>query len=331
MVVFPEDKPVIQNIYASYVDMAKLVACYQQQIEAGCVHLQAAQAEGVLFFNRHGIVNSRFRDQNRELEGQAAADQLLQPSGDMQIHVYEISAEQQAFWSQMQSAAAIYTNLSTEFTDLAKLLKKMAVEKLTGYIDVNLAQPAEQGRIFLVEGKFIGGTYGWSSGRLQPGKEDLETLIRKAAQAEGTFNVFSIASKAPQGETAAESAPGLPPTNDLVALAQLLAMFEQMVSESKTAKGDFQTHLKKKFVQNVDRYAFLDPFAAEFDYHDGAISFNGNADESQLAAGVVTALAALADELDLNRLLPPRLKAWRERFGDQFEQWGLAGYFPAAE
>ena len=330
MVVFPEDKPVIQNIHASYVDMAKLVTYYQQQIEAGCVHLQAAQADGVLFFNKHGIVNSRFRDQNRELDGREAEDQLLQPSGDMQIHVYEIAAEQQTFWSQMQSAVAIYANLSTEFTDLAKLLKKMAVEKLTGYIDVNLVQPGEQGRIFLVEGKFIGGTYAWSSGRLLPGKQDLETLIRKAAQAEGTFNVFSIASNAPPSETEDTPVQGSLPADGLDALTKLLALFEQTVSESKTAKGDFQTHLKKKFVQNVDRYSFLDPFAAEFDYHDGAITINGNIDEAQLAEGVITALAALADELDLSRLLPPHLKSWRERFGDKFEKWGLAGFFPAA-
>ena len=330
MVVFPEDKPVIQNMHASYVDMAKLVAYYQQQIEAGCVYLQTDQADGVLFFNQHGIINSRYKDQHRELDGKAAEDQLLQPSGDMQIHVYEIAAEQQTLWSQMQSAVAIYANLSTEFTDLAKLLKKMAVEMLTGYIEVNLVQPGEQGRIFLVEGKFIGGTYAWSSGRLLPGKEDLENLIRKAAQAEGTFNVFSIASNASQRETKDTPAPGSAPAAGLEALSQLLAQFEQMAAESKIAKGDFQTQLKKQFVQNVERYAFLDPFTAEFEYHDGSVVFIGNTEEAQLAEGVLTALAALANELDLNRLLPPRLKAWRERFGDKFEQWGLAGYFPAA-
>jgi hypothetical protein len=330
MVVFPEDKPVIRNIHASYVDMAKLVAYYQQQMDSGCIHLQAAHAEGVLFFNRQGIVNSHFSDQGRQLDGQAAQDQVMQPSGDTQIHVYDIPAEQQAFWSQMQSAVAIHTNLSTEFTDLVKLLKKMAVEKLTGYIDVKLAQPGDEGRIFLVEGKFIGGTYTWSTGRLLPGKEDLESLIRKTAQAEGTFNVFSIASSAPSAKTEEVPAPPPPPVGDLEALAQLLALFEQMVSESRSTKGDFQTHLKKKFVQNVDRYAFLDPFAAEFDYHDGAITFNGNVEEAQLAEGVLTALAALADDLDLRRLVPPRLKAWQENFEDKFSRWGLAGYFPVA-
>jgi hypothetical protein len=330
MVVFPEDKPIIRNIHASYVDMAKLVAYYQQHMDSGCIHLQAAQAEGILFFNRQDVVNSHYSDDSRNLDGKAAQDWLLQPSasGDMHIHVYEIPAEQQAFWSQMQSAVAIYSNLSTDFTDLVKLLKKMAVEKLTGYIDVNLTQPGEQGRIFLVDGKFIGGSYAWATGRLLPGREDLEVLIHKTSQAEGTFNVFSIAPPAREAVGAAPSTPQ--PADDQQALAQLLSLFEQMVSECKTAKGDFQTYLKKKFVQNVDRYAFLDPFAAEFDYHDGAITFSGNVDDALLAEGIIVALAGLADDLNLKKMLPPRLKTWQKRFGDNFRQWGLANYFPSA-
>ncbi len=330
MVVFPEDKPVIRNIHASYVDMAKLVAYYQQHMDSGCIHLQAAKAEGILFFNHQGVVNSHYSDDSRNLDGKAAQDWLLQPpaSGDMHIHVYEIPAEQQAFWSQMQSAVAIYSNLSTDFTDLVKLLRKMAVEKLTGYIDVILAQPGEQGRIFLVDGKFIGGSYDWATSRLLPGKEDLEVLIRKTAQVEGTFNVFSIAQPAREADGATPSASQS--ADDQEALAQLLSLFEQMVSECKTAKGDFQTYLKKKFVENVDRYAFLDPFTAEFDYHDGAISFSGNVDDALLAEGIVAALAGLTDDLNLNELLPPRLKAWKKRFGDNFKQWALADYFPSA-
>ena len=101
-----------------------------------------------------------------------------------------------------------------------------------------------------------------------------------------------------------------------------------MVSESKAVKGDFQTCLKKKFVQHVDRYSFLDPFAAEFDYHDGAIDFNGKAEEAQLAEGVLTALASLAKELDLTPLLPEKVKPWKKRFADKYNQWRLADYFP---
>ena len=330
MIVYPEDKPVIRNLHTFYVNSANLLQYYQQQVGTGCIHFHGTKAQGVLFFTPHTVVNSHFSDDNLDIEGQAAAERLLQmgPSDDMQIHVFEIPADQHEFWSQMQSAKAIYTNLSNEFTDLMKLLKKMAGEQLNGYIDVNLPTDGEQGRIFLIDGKFAGVTYSGSNGRLLTGKNDLETLVRKTNQAEGSFNVYSIASAAEPTE--ASSPPEAAPGNNLEALGQLLLLFETIVREAKNAKGDFHTCLKKKFVQNVDQFSFLDPFAGEFEYQNGTITFTGKADDAMLAKGVITALLDLSEEMDLVTLLPAKLSAWQQKYGDKLKQWGLNDHFPTA-
>jgi hypothetical protein len=328
MVVFPEDKPVIRGLQACYVDSAKLVQYYQQQVGSGCIHFQTANGEGVLFFGPDAVVNSHFSDGNLDLDGQAAADRLFQPgpSEDMQIHVYEIPADQHAFWSQMQSAKAIYSNLSTEFTDLVKLLKKMAGEHLSGYIDVNLPTAGEQGRIFLIDGKFVGGSYSGSNGRLLPGKSELEVLIRKANQTEGSFNVYSIGTPAEQVN--ATSSPVSSPGDNLKPLEQLLSLFETMVREAKDIKCDFQTCLKKKFVQHVDQFAFLDPFAGEFDYQNGVVSFTGKVDDALLAKGIITALLGLSEDLGLKELLPVKLSAWQQQYRSELKQWGVTDDFP---
>ena len=64
-------------------------------------------------------------------------------------------------------------------------------------------------------------------------------------------------------------------------------------------KADFSKILKKKFVENAEQYAFLDPFAAEFEYADQRIKFSGIATDQELIDGVTHSLTQLAQELGL--------------------------------
>ncbi|MEZ4550951.1 MAG: hypothetical protein R2874_10855 [Desulfobacterales bacterium] len=45
---------------------------------------------------------------------------------------------------------------------------------------------------------------------------------------------------------------------------------------NKRIKMDFETLLNKQFVEKVNRYEFLDPFAGEFRYSNGKVSFSGH-------------------------------------------------------
>ena len=80
---------------------------------------------------------------------------------------------------------------------------------------------------------------------------------------------------------------------------ELLKIFEETVFEKKKIKADFSKLLKKIFVENAEKYAFLDPFAGEFEYANRQIKFSGSATDQELINAIANSLRQLAQELGL--------------------------------
>ena len=76
---------------------------------------------------------------------------------------------------------------------------------------------------------------------------------------------------------------------------ELLNIFEKTVSSKRKMRADFVKILKKKFVENADKYAFLDPFAGEFEYADCRISFLGTATDQELIDGITKLVRQLVE------------------------------------
>ena len=103
----------------------------------------------------------------------------------------------------------------------------------------------------------------------------------------------------------------------------LLLIFERIVRGNKKIKADFDTLLKRKFVDNVDKYDFLDPFAAEFQYAKGKVKFTGKANEQQLTKGVVESVYELAEDLGMLSQLQNDLLPWAEKYQPEIEKFNL--------
>jgi hypothetical protein len=97
----------------------------------------------------------------------------------------------------------------------------------------------------------------------------------------------------------------------LLILQEVLSTVEKSV-DGVSQKGQFLRIFKKSLLEKSNKYLFLDPFGGEFDYRDGAISFNGDAENSELAKGVIdclkTTLFKIEKELSKNKTLPLMLK-----------------------
>lgn len=322
MFVFPEDKPIICGIRSIYVRTPILVKYYQEQIDAGCIHWQSGKAEGVLFFKNKALCNGFFRGPELVLSGMPAVDYISQssPPYDFTIDVFEISSEQISLWAGLQTAQAIHSNLSTEFTDLKKLIAKMTGENLTGYIEITIRSSNENSRIFLANGTFMGGTYSWIRNRLSHNKEHIEELISKTLAAEGVFNVYRVSTSAtalaPTEKSPAKTAEIVAPPESLGALEELLAISESLIAADKRIKSDFHTLLNKKFVQHVAKYSFLDPFSGEFKYHGGKITFTGDTDVKLLANGLLFSIISLINDLHLRPAFDKKLIEWRNKHQD---------------
>jgi len=316
MIVIPKEKPAIENLNSYYLDIRKLVEHYQGQLGSGGIHFKSPSAEGVIFFDKDELLGGVFKDRERYIQGKEVLDSVIEASSQYNfvISIYEITQNKIYFWANIPDAKKIYKNLSTEFTDLEGLIKKMASEKLTGYIEVIINNGSEGGIVFLSDGEIIGGSYSWGKGEVSALKENRELLVVKTKDSGGVFHVSRIeASKRPvtgeinrkEQKTAADI---------IIVLEELLQIVESEVAKKKNIGRDFNTILKKKFVEKADKYFFLDPFADEFKYSGGKITFTGDATDDELLRGVAESVKEIAEESGFLSNLNDSLSSWSQKY-----------------
>ena len=319
MVVIPRQQPVLENLNIYYLNVRKLLEHFQGEICTGGVYFKSHVAEGVIFFDQNELLSGFLQDRDIEISGDNAIDRLLEAGDDynFNVNIYEIGTEEVYFWASIPAAEKIYQDLSTEFTDLEGLIKKMSSEKLTGYIDVSIGNGKEKGLIFLINGKIMGGSYSWGNGSPSPSKKNQDLLIQKTKDLGGSFNVCRI----PLTKTETERELGLEgskhPEKAIEILEELLGIFEELVRLKGKKRIDFEKLLKQKLVEHADRYAFLDPFAGEFEYRQQKITFSGQANDQNLVVAVFAVVKEMAQELGLMSPLIENLDPWSVKYSEE--------------
>lgn len=327
MVVIPRQQPVLENLNIYYLNVRKLLEHFQGEIGTGGVHFKSHAAEGVIFFDQNELLSGFLQDRDTEIRGQEAIERLLGGGDDynFSVNIYEISTEEVYYWASIPVAEKIYKDLSTEFTDLEGLIKKMSSEKLTGYIDVSIGNGSETGLLFLVNGKIMGGSYSWANGSPSLSKENQDLLIQKTKDLGGSFNVCRIplTKSIEDGEPDTEEGPQH--TKEAIEiLEELLAIFEKVVRLQSKKRFDFQKLLKQKLVECADRYAFLDPFAGEFEYRGHKITFSGQASDQNLVGAVFAVVKETAQELGLMSLLIENLDTWSVKYSEELAKYDIS-------
>ena len=349
MIIIPREKPVVQDLNSYYLDIDKLLEHYQGELGAGVVYFKSPVAEAVVFFDEQNMVNGYYEDRKHRLSGREAIDRILEKAAknNFIVSVYRILPERLYFWANLPNSKTIYQDLTSEFTDLEGLIRKMEGEALTGYIDVELSN-SEGGLLFIYEGQVIGGSSADGAGSVDRSREYRDDLVQRAKEYGGKFNVSQVyleaearPAQAPdekkkaaeEPETKTRSARGKSERsskNDAVSrqrvlemLQKLLAALESQVRASRRIKSDFETLLNKKFVEKIDKYEFLDPFAAEFKYSGGKVRFTGNARLSELVAAIEECVYELAEANGLLSPLRRQLDSWRTEYADEIERFNV--------
>ena len=138
MIVLPREKPILANLNSYYVQIERLIEHFQGEVGCGGIHFHSLSSEGMLFFDKDEVLNGLFVQKSQEMMGTEAVDTLIKSAEttNYSLNVYILRSEDIYFWSTIPGAKRIYQNLTTEFTDLEGLIKKMTSENLTGFIDV---------------------------------------------------------------------------------------------------------------------------------------------------------------------------------------------------
>ncbi len=325
MIVIPKEKPVMENLNSYYLDIKKIFEHYQGQLGAGGIHFKSPAAEGVIFFDKDELLGGIFKDRERNIQGKDVLDSIVEASSQYNfvVSIYEIAQNKVYFWANMPNAKKIYKNLSTEFTDLEGLIKKMASEKLTGYIEVIINNGSEGGLVFFSDGEIIGGSYSWGKGEVSSLKENRERLIAKTKDSGGIFHVSRIeASKRPVGGEIKRDEQKAP-VETLTVLEEFLQIADAEASKKKNIERDFDGLLKKKFIEKADKYLFLDPFADEFKYSAGKITFTGEATHEELLLGVIESVKEIAEEAGFLSNLKDSVSSWSQKYAAELSNIGI--------
>jgi len=322
MVIVPRGNPVFENLNSYYLDLRRLLEHCQGAMGSGALYLKSPAAEGAIFFEAHEVLGGTFENRDEKLAGKAAIDRLLTPSPaeNYQVSIYEVAPEEANYWSSIPDAKRIYEDLSTEFTDLEGLIKKMSSEKLSGYIEISLNSELDGGFLFFRNGQAVGG-YTFKEKKFSASRESQDPLLRKAKRSGGIFHVsrISVESKEVKETSKKESAPQV-----LAALEELLVLLEGLFPSTQTVKGDFNTLLRKKFLDLADEYSFLDPFAGEFQYSRGKIRFESEVNDAELAKGLLVAVAGLVRDHGLNAPFRSRLEGWLQKHRKKLLSFGIS-------
>lgn len=318
MIVLPKDDSLFVNLNAYYLDIDKLIEHLQGEIGTGGIYFKSYTAQGALFFDKDEIINGIFESRDESLADRAAIERLtIASQSNYHVSVYRIGPEDVYFWASLPGAEKIYKDLSNEFTDLDGLIKKMSSERLTGFIDVQFETDADRGMIFLINGRMAGAASSWSNSNSGVTYENRDDIVNMSNKRTAVFSVCQIPiTQSKVEETEEIYNDGGPVTAEIIhALEEFLTIFEQTVTSQKRVRTDFHKMLKHKFVKNAEKFAFLDPFAAEFLYERQKITFSGRASGRELSRGVIFSVIELADELGVRRQFSNQLSGWSERHG----------------
>jgi hypothetical protein len=362
----PKGKPVHENLSTSYVKVGALLADLQVREFTGYVHIGLRGYDAYVFLDAGAIIGAIEQTETASRSGSEAIDGLLLRSEqrDGTVSIYEHAASTIQALSGIIDGSPVYQGLSSDFTDLDKLLRKLSREAAsTYYVEVVATEDLGVGVIH-VQGDQVDGVYSPLDSPTLGGAAALKTMLEVSEAFGATFNVYSVGgdvtvaavaepaeeprrlSVVPAAEPVAAPAP--PPaaapapaprdeehdiTPLVVLMSDVVATIESAVA-ARDGAGGFAIELRAGQLDVADRYPFLDPFAAEFEYHAGEIAFVGDVDPVDFAAGLGEALhvavAGLsrrdgADGERVRQRVGDALAGLYDRRQAEFDAFGLAG------
>ena len=345
MIIIPREKPAVSDLNSYYLKIDKLIEHYQGALGTGGVYFKSPISEGVVFFDEDNLLNCYYKDKKAEFKGGAALRKINETASknNYSVTVYYILPERVYYWANLSNAEPLYSDLSSEFTDIEGLITKMENEKVTGYIDVKFNQDAGGGLLFIYNGEVIGGASAQGVDALDRSVEYRDDLIKRSREFGGIFNVKKIQlskittlSKPSVLKVAnpvlkpskpvppkSKVRPEKDPQHVLRMLQDLLVLLEKVIRSNKRIKHDFETLLNKQFVKKVDQYDFLDPFAAEFRYSNGKVTFSGRASQKELVASITECVKDMMSELGMTAVFRKYLATWKKKYMDEIFDFNI--------
>jgi hypothetical protein len=335
--ILPKGPAVHENLRTVFIDLNSFLQTLKEDNFTGYVQVSFWDYDGILFLEAGEIVNAIEESEDTRRGGEEAVENIILKSKqrDGRINVYRLAPEMVAILASTSMKEATYKELSTEFTSLDKLIEKLAKENHSGYIDIALSDNKGGGIIFFQEGEIVEAVMSdaKTGGGKKYGKDMLNEIIEDVQETGATFNVYRAGLEV--GSERTGITPHVLEFQGVIQVMQEVVGTIESLIDGSTRKGSFRDSFKKARVEKSEDYPFLDPFAAEFEYKNGEIIFDGKASAEVFIQGLKECIELTLDTItesankdELYGNIRSALKPIVERFREEINAFGLKSIMP---
>lgn len=275
--IVPKGQAIHENLDTSFTNFNELLAKLKADSFVGYIRTSFWEYEAYLLFDHGDIVNAIEEAEHVRQTGVAAVNSILSKSKqkDGVIGVYALSEEMVTMLASVVESEPIHKALSSNLTQLDKLIAQLEAEQHTGFIEVALNDRKGNGLVLVQAGDPIEVLL-TENGNMLSGKSALPRLIELSASVGATFNVFRADIEKSFGAGTSIKASMTMPR--LLSIWQEILAASERITDSIWGKGHFVDAFKDTLSENknAEAYPFLDPFAGGFDYANGKITFTAN-------------------------------------------------------
>jgi hypothetical protein len=328
--MFPKDRTLYANLNTSFTSFEALMSDLQERKLTGYVEVTAPGYTGTLLLTEGEVVNAQELAADKRIVGPAAHRGVTERATgkDGTINVYSAFPDVVLLLHRLMDSRPLYRDLTSAFTSLDRLISKLRSDGLTGYVEVHVGEGAAAGIIYLAGGEPVESVFSTGQEMIN-GQDALNGIVQAVNTAGGTFNVFVEA-----GQQAVAGVPPQAPAQEGYR-AELMAFWEEVISGAESVvdgiskPGRFLLAFKEVLVSRAVTYPFLDPFAAEFSYAGGHITFDHPLPDdfskalSDCLSDTVSKLAFQLKRADLENKVRTRLGGLSEKHAAVIDRFGL--------
>lgn len=286
--ILPKEKVIYENLNTSFTSFVELLSDLKTNHFSGVVQINFWDYEGILFIDSGNIINALEEFEGRRQIEQDAINSLLEKVKDKNgsISVYSLSSDLVSMLATIVKTEIVYKELTSDFTNLEKLLEKLKDEQHTGYIEILTKEEKHIATIFIQGGDPIESILSTDSTAIA--KTGIHPKIFESVKSGGAiFNVYKAGLRSDNSNllTSAEIVPLLDFWGQAIAIV-----------ENRYDPGSFTRVFKEILIKKADKYPFLDPFADELKYANGKLNLEGNF-SSNFNQGIIEVLQELLSEI----------------------------------
>lgn len=331
--IFPKGEALYEQLSLSFTRLDAMLETLRSDRFTGYVRLTAPDYVGMVLL-AGGEVASAIEEVGGQRRNSASAlDGILARGADRAgtLGVFRLPPEITQLLSHFLHCEVLYRDLTSDLTSLGRLLGGLQGRRHSGYIEVRLLKSQDAATLFLWEGNLLE-TCLHRQGQLATGPAAQAELLRLAGAEGAVFTVYRTPPPRSTPEAKPAETAGRP--EELGLWGEVLRGLE--AAADGTAKpGSFLAAFRRAAVELAATFPFLDPFAAELEYRDGRLRYEGPEPVSSLHPGLcrclaqcLRALAASPGGRDLPGRLAAAAQALKKRHGARLAELGLAEALP---